>query len=132
MIGKSVFRFCGMAMLAVLAATASLAQNRGPFAAHQGLEVTTAFESGFGPDAESTTVMAGVDPEGVDLSYTSSRGVVSQRRVLRGDMMAAPTFVLGYANKMPRVIPGLDRHGAIYRGAGAIALHRQRAVLADL
>lgn len=76
-----------------------------------GLEVTTAFESGFGPDAESTTVMTGVDPEGVDLSYTSSRGVVSQRRVLRGDMMAAPTFVMGYANKMPRVIPGSTAMG---------------------
>ncbi len=95
----------------LLAATASVAQNRGPFAAHAGLEVTTAFESGFGPDAESTTVMTGVDPEGVELSYTSSRGVVSQRRVLRGDMMAAPTFVLGYANKMPRVIPGSTAMG---------------------
>jgi hypothetical protein len=32
------------------------------------LEVTTAFESSFRPDAESTTVMTGVDPDGVDLS----------------------------------------------------------------
>jgi len=100
------------AMLCIgLTATALLAQDRGPFAAHPGLEITTAFESGFGPDAESTTAMTGVDPEGVDLSYTSSRGVVSQRRVLRGDMMAAPTFVMGYANNMPQVIPGSTATG---------------------
>ncbi len=39
------------AMLMVLFAMEVQAQNRGPFAAHPGLEVTTAFESGFGPDA---------------------------------------------------------------------------------
>ena len=98
-------------MLATTFSVTSVAQNRGPFAAHPGLEVTTAFVSGFGPDAESNTVITGVDPEGVDLSYTSSRGVVSQRRVLRGDMRSAPTFVMGYANKMPRVIPGSTAMG---------------------
>jgi outer membrane protein OmpA-like peptidoglycan-associated protein len=83
----------------------------GPFAAHPGLEITTAFESDFGPDAESKTVISNVDPQGVSLSYRSSRGVISQRRVLRQDMMSSPTFVMGYATNMPQVIPGTTATG---------------------
>ena len=98
-------------VMMTLFATETVAQTRGPFAAHPGLEITTAFESDFGPDAESKTVITNVSPEGVSLNYTSSRGVVSQRRVLRQDMMSSPTFVMGYATNMPQVIPGTTATG---------------------
>lgn len=101
---------CAVLMVTYLSNTAS-AQTRGPFAAHPGLEVTTAFESSYGADAESKTVITNVDGEGVELSYRSSRGVISKRRILRRDMISAPTFVMGYARKMPRVIANTTAMG---------------------
>lgn len=94
-----------------LITSAAHAQNRGPFKAHPGMEITTAFASAYGPDAESRTVVTGVDGRGVALSYTSSRGVVFRRLVPVGDALQAQTFVMGYANNMPRVIPGSTAMG---------------------
>ena len=94
-----------------LITSAAHAQNRGPFKAHPGMEITTAFASAYGPDAESRTVVTGVDGRGVALSYTSSRGVVSRRLVPAGDALQAQTFVMGYANNMPEVIPGTTAMG---------------------
>jgi len=110
MIRNAIYAVCAIVVMGLMAIT-SVAQSRGPFAAHPGLEITTAFESDFGPDAESKTVISNVDPQGVSLSYRSSRGVISQRRVLRQDMMSSPTFVMGYATNMPQVIPGTTATG---------------------
>jgi outer membrane protein OmpA-like peptidoglycan-associated protein len=112
----------------LLASGAALtaAQDAGPFAAHSGLEITTAFENAYGPDAESKTVISDVDASGIGMSYTSSRGVVSQRRVLQQDKNSAPTLVLGYARNMPEVIPnttaiGLSRSALqLLRSEGSI------------
>ena len=109
-----VFR-AGIALLiltvGVLASMTAYAQDRGPFKAHPGMEMTTAFASSYGADAESRTVVAGVDGRGVVLNYTSSRGVVSQRLVPANDALQAQTFVMGYANNMPEVIPGTTATG---------------------
>jgi outer membrane protein OmpA-like peptidoglycan-associated protein len=110
MIRNAICAVCAIVVMGLMAIS-SVAQSRGPFAAHPGLEITTAFESDFGPDAESKTVISNVDPQGVSLSYRSSRGVISQRRVLRQDMMSSPTFVMGYATNMPQVIPGTTATG---------------------
>jgi outer membrane protein OmpA-like peptidoglycan-associated protein len=110
MIRNAIYAVCAIVVMGLMAIS-SVAQSRGPFAAHPGLEITTAFESDFGPDAESKTVISNVDPQGVSLSYRSSRGVISQRRVLRQDMMSSPTFVMGYATNMPQVIPGTTATG---------------------
>ena len=96
---------------AVFASMSAHAQNSGPFKAHPGMEITTAFASSYGQDAESRTVVTGVDARGVALSYTSSRGVVSRRLVLANDALQAQTFVMGYANNMPEVIPGSTAMG---------------------
>ncbi|MGI9511883.1 MAG: OmpA family protein [Anderseniella sp.] len=98
-------------VVAVMASTAAYAQNRGPFKAHPGMKITTAFASSFGPDAESSTTVTNVDPGGVDLSYSSSRGVVSVRRVQAVDMMNANTFMMGYSNNLPKVIPNTTSTG---------------------
>jgi len=87
------------------------AQNWGPFAAHPGLEITTAFESSFGPDAESQTTFVNVDAEQITMSYSSSRGVVSIRRVLRSDIAGAQTLVMGYATNLPELIPNTTATG---------------------
>ena len=92
-------------LVGVLASMTAQAQNRGPFKAHPGMEITTAFASSYGPDAESRTTVTSVDSGGVGLSYSSSRGVVSIRRVQTPDIKNAQMFVMGYANNMPKVIP---------------------------
>ena len=98
-------------LVGVLATTLAHAQNRGPFKAHPGMEITTAFTSSFGEDAESRTTVTNVDPGGVDLSYSSSRGVVSVRRVQAVDRMNANIFMMGYSNNLPRVIPNTTSIG---------------------
>jgi len=95
----------------VFASMTVQAQNRGPFKAHPGMEITTAFASSFGPDAESRTTVTGVDQGGVNLSYSSSRGVQSQRRVQSADKMNSNTFMMGYSNNLPPVIPNTTSLG---------------------
>ena len=82
-----------------------LAQDEGPFMPHPGLEITTAFTNSFGPDAESWFTMTAVDPVAIEIDYKSARGVVASRRILLADRATASTLVLGYAAKMPQVIP---------------------------
>ena len=95
----------------VFASVSAHAQNRGPFKAHPGMEITTAFASSYGPDAESRTTVTNVDSGGVDLSYSSSRGVLSTRRVQNADIMNAQTFMMGYTNNLPQVIPNTTSLG---------------------
>jgi outer membrane protein OmpA-like peptidoglycan-associated protein len=102
---------CLLAALVAIAASTVKAQNRGPLAAHPGLEITTAFASSFGPDAESTTTFVAVSPQGVQVSYISSRGVRSMRQMSAADTRSARTLVLGYADKMPGLIPGSTTMG---------------------
>lgn len=107
---RTGFTFLVVAM-GLVAAIAAQAQNRGPFKAHPGMQITTAFASSYGPDAESTTTVTNVDQGGVDLSYNSSRGVVSARRVQAADLMNAQTFMMGYSNNLPKVIPNTTSTG---------------------
>ncbi|MGB5215918.1 MAG: OmpA family protein [Anderseniella sp.] len=95
----------------VFTLSAAVAQNWGPFAAHPGLEITTAFESSFGPDAESQTNFIDVDPQQITIRYSSSRGVVSIRRVLRSDIADAQTLMMGYATNLPELIPNTTATG---------------------
>ena len=101
---RTGFAYFVSALIAFVSVSA-YAQNRGPFKAHPGMEITTAFASSYGPDAESRTTVTGVDARGVALNYSSSRGVVSRRLVPTNDLLQAQTFVMGYATKMPEIIP---------------------------
>lgn len=108
----NLIRFLAAFTVAVLTvATNAYGQNRGPFKAHPGMVITTAFASSFGPDAESRTTVVDVGARGVSLSYTSSRGVVSRRLVPANDALQAQTFVMGYANNMPEIIPNTTATG---------------------
>lgn len=95
----------------IFAFSIAAATNWGPFAAHPGLEITTAFENAFGPDAESQTTFVNVDAQQITMSYSSSRGVASIRRVLRSDIAGAQALVMGYATNLPELIPNTTATG---------------------
>jgi outer membrane protein OmpA-like peptidoglycan-associated protein len=86
-------------------------QDEGPFMPHPGLEITTAFTNSFGPDAESWITMTAVSPEAIEVGYRSARGVVASRQILQADRAGASTLVLGYASRMPHVIPNTTSLG---------------------
>lgn len=83
----------------------------GPFAPHAGMQITTTFTNEFGRDAESRTVINAVTPDVVSVSYSSTRGLAVERDILISDRKSARGYVLGYASKMPRVIPGTTSLG---------------------
>lgn len=93
----------------MLAATCGLAraqEGAGPFSAHVGGQITTAFSNSFGPDAESTSTFVAVDPDKSTIQYASTRGLRVLRDILASDRQHARLYVLGFAASMPRSIPG--------------------------
>ena len=107
---KWIFLFSGlMASIAIPA----LAQegNSGPMRPHVGLVLTTAFTNSYGPDAESNFVFKSVTADAIDIGYSSSRGVSTTRRIFVGDRQKSSVYVLGFANSMPREIPGTTSLG---------------------
>ncbi len=100
---------------AALAVTAALglgrfdsvaAQDMGAFTLQPGVELKTAFTSGFGPDAEALTSIAGAGPTGYSVSYASTRGLVSKRNILAADRQNSGLYVIGFGRGMPVTIPG--------------------------
>ncbi|ESY89833.1 OmpA family protein [Mesorhizobium sp. LNHC209A00] len=106
MIGK-LFGRAGLActVLLVSYSFANAQDDLGPFMPHAGAVLTTAWDNAQGPDAESWIKFADVTAANIDIDYTSSRGTVAKRRLMISDRAAARTIVLGYAKKMPLVIP---------------------------
>jgi len=82
----------------------SARDNAGPFAPHNGMQITTVFANEFGRDAEATTIIEAVTPEKLRISYSSTRGLDVKRDILVRDRQAAHTYVLGYAARMPDMI----------------------------
>ena len=78
---------------------------------HSGAVLTTAWGNAFGPDAESWIKFASVTPTTIDIDYSSSRGTAAKRRLMIADRSTARTLVLGYAKKMPLVIPNTTSLG---------------------
>jgi outer membrane protein OmpA-like peptidoglycan-associated protein len=67
--------------------------------------VTTAFSNRYGADALSTITINAVGPQQVTMTYESSRGLHVTRIVRGDDRQASKTYVLGFAQSMPLVIP---------------------------
>jgi len=78
----------------------------GPFVPHRGMQITTTFHNDLGRDADSITTVVGVTSDLVSLNYTSSRGIFTRRDVRIADRQSANAYVLGYAPRMPNMIPG--------------------------
>lgn len=90
----------------------AMAQERGGlFIPRPGMQFTTAFTNDFGKDAESNTTVTAVTGSAVSIEYSSSRGVSVRRELLVADRRDASSYVLGYEEDMPTVIPGTTSLG---------------------
>lgn len=83
----------------------------GPFVPHAGQQITTYFTNDFGRDADSVTMIEAVSGDVVRLNYTSTRGLSVIRDIAIADRETAETYVLGYAPRMPVMIPGTTSLG---------------------
>lgn len=96
----------------MLISTAACAQaNVALFVPSTGMQFTTAFTNEFGKDAESITTVTGVNENSVSINYSSSRGVSVKRDLRATDRLNATSYVLGYEDGMPTVIPGTTSLG---------------------
>ena len=96
----------------LMVGTAAMAQERGGlFIPRPGMQYTTAFTNDFGKDAESQTTVTAVTESVVSIEYSSSRGVSVRRELLVADRRDASSYVLGYEEDMPTVIPGTTSLG---------------------
>lgn len=100
-----------VALGSVLQFGAALAQDPGALMPHPGGQVTTAFSNRFGPDAEGTVTFNAVTPQQLDIVYSSTRGLVSNRSILAADRTNSRTYILGYAKEMPLLISGTTSLG---------------------
>jgi outer membrane protein OmpA-like peptidoglycan-associated protein len=75
------------------------------------MQITTAFTNDLGRDADSTTVIVAVTPDTVSLNYSSTRGIFTRRDIRIADRQGATAYVLGYAPRMPNMIPGTTSLG---------------------
>ncbi len=88
-----------------------MAQNSGPFSAHDGLLIVRAYTSSFGPDAEEYNRFEAVTPTHVDLDYSDTRGIRAKRRVLAQDMRSGRVYLIGFDPKVALTIPGTTSLG---------------------
>ena len=88
--------------IAMMTSPGALAQ--GPFTPHEGLTITRAYTSQYGPDAEEFNVIRSVGPDGVLIDYSDTRGIVAQRLVQSGDRSGARTYLIGFDPSLPGVI----------------------------
>ncbi|MGI9412513.1 MAG: OmpA family protein [Hyphomicrobiales bacterium] len=87
------------------------AQRTGPWAPHNGLQITRAFTSDYGPDAEEFNTIVSVNSRGVVIDYTDTRGTVARRKIRAEDRLNARGYLMGFADGLPNVIPGTTTLG---------------------
>lgn len=98
-------------VLCMISAAPTLLHAQGPFTPHEGLTITRAYTSQFGPDAEEFNVIRSVTPAGVDINYNDTRGIVAERLVRASDRQSARTYLIGFDPRVPRVIPNTTSLG---------------------
>jgi outer membrane protein OmpA-like peptidoglycan-associated protein len=84
---------------------------QGPFKPHEGLTITRAYTSPYGPDAEEFNVIRAISPNGVLIDYSDTRGIVAQRLVRAPDRRDARTYFIGFDPSVPRVVPNTTSLG---------------------
>ncbi len=89
----------------------AVAQKGGPFDAHPGLQITRAYTSQYGPDAEEYNVVRSVTSAGVELNYRDTRGIVANRLVSSQDRRTSETYLIGFDSRLPKSIPGTTSLG---------------------
>ena len=91
--------------------TSGPAVAQGPFTPHEGLTITRAYTSQYGPDAEELNTIRSVGPDGVLIDYSDTRGIVAQRLVRSSDRNAARTYLIGFDPSLPRMVPNTTSLG---------------------
>jgi outer membrane protein OmpA-like peptidoglycan-associated protein len=91
-----------VSVVAIDASQPLLAQ--GPFTPHEGLTITRAYTSQYGPDAEEFNIIRSAGPDGVLIDYSDTRGIVAQRFVTAPDQRAARTYLIGFDPSVPRIV----------------------------
>lgn len=87
------------------------ASAQGPFTPHPGLKITRAYTSQYGPDAEEFNVITAVNPNGVAISYSDTRGIAANRVVNTADRQTARTYLIGFDPSVPLTVPGTTSLG---------------------
>ena len=101
-----------LAALFLLSPTApTSAQEIGPFAFHNGLQIKRAFTSKYGPDAEEFNTIISVNKRGIVIDYTDTRGTIARRKVRAEDRAQARNYLIGFATGLPNVVPGTTSLG---------------------
>ena len=86
-------------------------EGLGPFMAHDGLVIQTAWGNAYGPDAESWLKFNNVTSDTAEIDYSSSRGMKAVRVMRAADRASGRTLVLGFNSAMPKVIPNTTTFG---------------------
>ena len=108
---RTLFAGALVPALCVAAPAQLSAQQTGPWAPHNGLQVTRAYTSDYGPDAEEFNTIVSVNRRGVVIDYTDTRGTVARRKVRVDDRLGARNYLIGFATGLPNVIPGTTTLG---------------------
>ena len=87
------------------------AQELGPFAFHNGLQITRAYTSDYGPDAEEFNKIVSVNSRGIVVDYTDTRGTIARRKIRQADRIGARNYLIGFATGLPNIIPGTTSLG---------------------
>ena len=82
------------------------AQEIGPFAFHAGMQITRAYTSDYGADAEEFNKIKSVSSEGLEIEYNDTRGISASRLVRDVDRQSAQLYMLGFDPELPHVLPG--------------------------
>jgi outer membrane protein OmpA-like peptidoglycan-associated protein len=114
----------------LMMALPAVAQQPGPLTFHTGLQITRAYTSVYGPDAEEFNKITSVTEDGFDIDYSDTRGIAALRTVRAIDREEAQIYVIGFAEEMPQVLQGTTSLGLSTRtlkelrnnGEAAIAL----------
>ena len=119
----------GLALCLILSGPVT-AQQPGPFSLHPGLQITRAYTSVYGPDAEEFNKITAATEGNLEIDYSDTRGITARRTVRAIDRAEAQIYVIGFAEDMPPVLEGTTSLGLSTRiledlrnnGEAAVAL----------
>ena len=106
----------------------AMAQDPGPFSLHPGLQITRAYTSVYGPDAEEFNKITTVSEDGLEIDYSDTRGITALRTVRAIDRTQGQIYVIGFAEGMPQVLEGTTSLGLSVRTLEELRSNGEAAV----
>ena len=101
-------RVIGAVALAIgwIALAESAAAQYVSFKPHEGMRITRAYTSDYGPDAEEFNTISSVTGNSFVIQYSDTRGIVARRKVRTKDRLRARGYMLGFNERLPELIKG--------------------------